>query len=64
MFTVPLSLGGRGYEREVTIILFEMDAGIPGCREHFIMEEWMSNVGFTMKDELLQIIITMNVLKF
>ena len=40
MFTVTLSLGGRGYEREVTIALFEMDAGITGCREHFIMEEW------------------------
>ena len=60
MFTVTLSLGGRGYEREFTITLFEMDAGISGCREHFIMEEWMSNVGFTMKDKLLQILITMN----
>ena len=40
MFTVTLSLRGRGYEREVTIALFEMDAGITGCREHFIMEEW------------------------
>ena len=28
MFTVTLSLGGRGYEREVTITLFEMDSGI------------------------------------
>ena len=62
MFTVTLSLGGRGYEREVTITLFEMDAGISGCREHFIMEEWMSDVGFRMKDELLQILITMNAL--
>ena len=44
MFTVILSLGGRGYEREVTITLFEMDAGISGCREHFIMNEWMSKV--------------------
>ena len=62
MLTVTLSLGGRGYEREVTITLFEMDAGITGCREHFIMEEWMSNVGFTMKDELWQILIPMNAL--
>ena len=53
MFTVTLSLGGRGYEREVTITLFEMDA---------IMEEWMSNIGFTMKDELWQILIPMNAL--
>ena len=60
MFTVTLSLGGRGYEREVTIALFEMDAGISVCREHFIMEEWMSNVGFRMNDQLLQILITMN----
>ena len=52
MFTVTLSLGGRGYEREVTITLLEMDAGISGCREHFIMEEWMNDVGFRMKDEL------------
>ena len=62
MFTVTLSLGGRGYEREVTITLFEMDAGISGCREHCIMEEWMSNIGFTMKDELWQILIPMNAL--
>ena len=62
MFTVTLSLGGRGYEREVTITLFEMDAGISGCREHFIMEEWMSNIGFTMNDELWQILIPMNAL--
>ena len=53
MFTVTLSLGGRGYEREVTITLFEMDA---------IMDEWMSNIGFTMKDELWQILIPMNAL--
>ena len=32
MFTVKLSLGGRGYEREVTIALFEMDAGISELR--------------------------------
>ena len=55
MFTVTLSLGGRGYEREVTITLFEMDAGISGCREHFIMEEWMSDVEFRTRNELLQI---------
>ena len=62
MFTVTLSLGGRGYEREGTITLFEMDAGISGCNEHFIMDEWMSNVGFTMKNEVLQVVITMNAL--
>ena len=62
MFTVTLSLGGRGYEREVTITLFEMDAGISGCRELFVMEEWMSNLGCRMKDELLQKQITMNAL--
>ena len=59
MFTVTLSLGGRGCEREVTITLFEMDVGISDCREHCIMDEWMSNIGFTMKDELLQILIPM-----
>ena len=28
MFTFTLSLGGRSYEREVILALFEMDAGI------------------------------------
>ena len=36
--------------------------GYLSCREHFIMDEWMSDVGFRMKDELLQFLITMNAL--